>query len=103
MTSLAVAQPLSVRNFPARDDAPLVNRRSGIYAMRTTTSTVEPVTSLHTEVELVLVLSGRLRYFVAGHSVTARPGRLRIFWGGLPHRAVEVQPFTELLGMHIPL
>jgi AraC-like DNA-binding protein len=57
----------------------------------------------HTDVELNLVLSGTMRYFMAGQTVAISAGQLAVFWAGIPHDLVEVTPETECVWVVVPI
>ncbi len=65
---------------------------------------VMPAPHSHTDVELNLPLDATLRYFFGGRFWELPPGRLAVFWGGIPHRLTGVEPDGALyLCMTIPL
>jgi AraC-like DNA-binding protein len=61
------------------------------------------IAHVHTDVEWNFLLSGSMRYFLAGRFEVLQPGRLSVFWAGMPHRLVEAQPGTELVWVTVPL
>ncbi len=62
-----------------------------------------PETHAHGDVELNYVYSGRLRYFLGGRFVEIPERKLCVFWGGLPHQALDVAPGTSFMWLHVPL
>lgn len=65
------------------------------------------LTHRHDDLEVNIVLRGRLDYIFGGRHLTVRAGQLALFWGATPHRLV-VAPGTnpsETSGcwIHIPL
>ncbi len=85
------------------DPNPQELRSFGFAAGRRTVTAVDPLTSVHSEVELLLLLRGWMEYSVAGNFVRFEPGRLHVFWGGLPHRGLRLRPPTEYVGVLVPL
>jgi AraC-like DNA-binding protein len=64
---------------------------------------VMPLAHTHTDIELNFLLGGGARYFLAGRFHELAPGRLAVFWAGMPHRLVRVLPATEYLCVTLPL
>jgi Response regulator containing CheY-like receiver domain and AraC-type DNA-binding domain len=65
---------------------------------------VMPDAHSHTDLELNLPLDGTLHYFFAGRFIAIGPGSLAVFWAGMPHRLVAVEPAgTEYLCLTLPL
>ncbi len=85
------------------DPHPQVKRSFGFFADHRTIDALDPMTGMHSEIELVLLLRGRMRYSVGGTLVDMAPERLVAFWGGLPHRAVWLEPPVEYLTVVVPL
>jgi hypothetical protein len=56
---------------------------------------VMPLAHTHTDIELNFLLGGGARYFLAGRFHELAPGRLAVFWAGMPHRLVQVLPDTS--------
>lgn len=62
-----------------------------------------PLAHVHTDVEWNFLLRGSMRYFLGGRFEVLQPGRLGVFWAGMPHRLVEAQPGTQLVWVTVPL
>ncbi len=100
---LAVAGIRAATAAHPGDPNPKELRSFGFSAQRETVFAAELMTSVHTEVELMMLLGGRMEYAVAGHVFETGPDRLLVFWGGLPHRCRWVTPPTEYVGVAVPL
>lgn len=61
----------------------------------------------HDDIEVNIVLRGRLDYIFGGGHLTVRAGQLALFWGATPHRLVPHSPSdpaaTSGCWIHIPL
>lgn len=57
----------------------------------------------HADIEVNLITTGRIRYFIAGSFHEVGAGCLAAFWGGLPHRLVEAKAGTQGVWMTMPL
>ncbi len=57
----------------------------------------------HSDLELNLLLGGRLRYVMAGSVHDVLPGQLTVFWGSMPHQVTHAEPDSQGLWMTIPL
>jgi AraC-like DNA-binding protein len=57
----------------------------------------------HAQVELNYVTRGQLHYKMHDHSVVLNAGNLGLFWGGLPHQAVDTSPDADFVAIHLPL
>ncbi len=58
---------------------------------------------VHAEIELNLLLSGRMRYLFAGRVFALDPAEIAVFWAGLPHTIVTVDEPGELLWITVPI
>jgi len=67
------------------------------------TPRVMPGAHVHTDIELNLFLDGGARYFLAGAFHALPPGRLAVFWAGMPHRLEALKQGTKYLCMTLPL
>ncbi len=85
------------------DPNPQEPRRFGFAAGRRAVTAIDPLTSVHSEIEMLFLLRGWMEYSVAGRTVRMEPGRLHVFWGGLPHRGLRLRPPTEYVGVVVPL
>lgn len=60
----------------------------------------------HDDVEINVVLSGRLDYLFGGSRLTVRAGRIAVFWAATPHRLLRTDDdheSTRGCWLHIPL
>lgn len=59
----------------------------------------------HDDLELNLVVEGRLEYHWAGGRVTVEAGSIALFWGATPHRLVDTPQVraAEAAWVHLPL
>ena len=59
----------------------------------------------HDELELNLVVNGRLDYLFGGSRITVEAGQIALFWAATPHRLIGYQPGEpgDICWMHIPL
>lgn len=57
----------------------------------------------HAEVEVNLSWHGGVTYLAGGRLRHVAPGRLLVFWAGLPHRVIEVEPGTRFGWLTVPL
>jgi AraC family transcriptional regulator, melibiose operon regulatory protein len=61
----------------------------------------------HGHIELNFVRNARMTYIMDGQSVVVEPGRLLVFWAGIPHQLVSVEPMSngdpELYNIYLPL
>ena len=57
----------------------------------------------HTDIEGNFLLSGSLSYLHGGRTYTIRPGRLTLFWAGIPHRLTEVEARSQIIWLVLPL
>lgn len=64
---------------------------------------VMPGAHVHTDIELNLFLAGGATYFLAGRFHDVPRERLTVFWAGMPHRLIAVEPGTAYLCMTLPL
>ena len=61
----------------------------------------------HGHVEANFARNCRLHYIIDGELVVVEPGRLILFWAGVPHQLVEIEPtnefMPELSNIYLPL
>jgi len=57
----------------------------------------------HSDMEWNLLLEGCARYFMAGRFQPLTPGRLAVFWGGIPHRLVDYAPGSRMVWVTLPV
>lgn len=57
----------------------------------------------HDQVEINYPVGGSLTYLLAGSVVRAVPGRLSIFWAGMPHSVVGRTPMEDFYWVYVPL
>lgn len=58
---------------------------------------------MHSQVELNLVLRGRMTYWFDGRQVTIKEGRLGLFWGMIPHQVVDMAASTSFVCLYVPM
>ena len=57
----------------------------------------------HDQVEINYSVGGSLTYLLAGSTVTVRPGRLSLFWAGMPHSVVGATGGETFYWVYVPL
>ncbi len=57
----------------------------------------------HDQVEINYALGGSLTYLLAGSVVRVPPGRLSLFWAGMPHSVVHRTEVEEFYWVYVPL
>ena len=57
----------------------------------------------HDQIEINYPVGGSLTYLLAGSMVRAVPGRLSIFWAGMPHSVVGRTPMEDFYWVYMPL
>ena len=57
----------------------------------------------HNDMELTLLRSGHLSYWMNGRRALIPQGRLCLFWGGIPHRWSEWSPEIDLQVLCVPM
>lgn len=66
-----------------------------------------PFTSMpfhwHDQVEINYPVGGHLTYLLAGSVVRAPPGRLSVFWAGMPHSVVGGAGIEDFYWVYVPL
>ncbi len=60
-------------------------------------------THTHADLEWNYLLEGSARYFSAGRFHDLAPGRLTVFWGGIPHQLVDHARGTEMIWLTLPI
>jgi AraC-like DNA-binding protein len=60
-------------------------------------------THAHVDVEGNFLIRGTARYLLAGRYQPLVPGRLAIFWGGIPHRLLDLSPDAEMAWLTVPI
>lgn len=56
----------------------------------------------HDDLEINIVLNGRLDYLFAGTSLSVGPGEIAVFWAAMPHRLIDPQE-GDTCWVHLPL
>ncbi len=67
------------------------------------TPTAMPRFDRHNEIELNLLESGKLIYLMGGERLVVPPGRLTVFWAGIPHQILAFEDLSEYFVLTIPL
>jgi AraC family transcriptional regulator, melibiose operon regulatory protein len=62
-----------------------------------------PGPHMHSQIELNLVLEGRMTYWFDGREITVPAGRLVLFWGMIPHQVTEVADPTRFVCLYVPM
>jgi AraC family transcriptional regulator, melibiose operon regulatory protein len=57
----------------------------------------------HDQVEINYAVGGSLAYLLAGSLVRVSPGRLSLFWAGMPHSVVRRTEVEEFYWVYVPL
>jgi AraC family transcriptional regulator, melibiose operon regulatory protein len=57
----------------------------------------------HAQVEVNFITRGTLHYRMHDHTVDLGAGNLCMFWGGLPHQAVDASVDADFVAIHLPL
>jgi AraC family transcriptional regulator, melibiose operon regulatory protein len=57
----------------------------------------------HDQVEINYAVGGSLAYLLAGSIVRVSPGRLSLFWAGIPHSVVHRTEVEEFYWVYVPL
>jgi AraC family transcriptional regulator, melibiose operon regulatory protein len=57
----------------------------------------------HDQVEINYALGGSLTYLLAGSVVRVPPGRLSLFWAGMPHSVVRRTEVEQFYWVYVPL
>jgi AraC-like DNA-binding protein len=57
----------------------------------------------HDQVEVNYAVGGSLTYLLAGSVVSVPPGRLSLFWAGMPHSVVRRTEVEEFYWVYVPL
>jgi AraC-like DNA-binding protein len=57
----------------------------------------------HTDIEIIVYEHGATTMFYGGRTVRIPPDRLAIFWGAMPHQALESGPQVVAHVLHVPL
>lgn len=60
-------------------------------------------THMHDQVEINYTVEGRLTYLLAGSVVSVKPGRLSLFWAGMPHSVVGGSGVETFYWAYVPL
>lgn len=61
------------------------------------------VSHSHADIEFNFVSRGAMEYFASGRFHLVSQGELAVFWAGMPHQLVRVEPQTECVWAAIPL
>jgi AraC family transcriptional regulator, melibiose operon regulatory protein len=79
----------------------------GRFGMRVFTPTLMDRPHWHGHVEANLIRYANLTYVVDGQRITVAADQLLLFWAGIPHQLVSVQPTSssppELFNIYLPL
>ena len=57
----------------------------------------------HDQVEINYSVGGSLTYLLAGSVVRVMPGKLSVFWAGMPHSVVGRTPVEDFYWVYVPL
>lgn len=57
----------------------------------------------HDQIEINYAVGGSLTYLLAGSVVRVEPGRLSLFWAGMPHSVVSKTGVEEFYWVYVPL
>lgn len=57
----------------------------------------------HNEMQLNLLIRGRVTYLLGGRTCHVRPGRLTAFWAAIPHQIIDYEPNTDYFVATLPL
>ncbi|MGH3088641.1 MAG: helix-turn-helix domain-containing protein [Rubrobacteraceae bacterium] len=57
----------------------------------------------HDQVEINFAVGGTLTYLMAGSVVTVPPGKLAIFWAGIPHSVLRRTRVEDFFWVYVPL
>ncbi len=57
----------------------------------------------HDQMEVNYAVGGSLTYLLAGSVVRVPPGRLSLFWAGMPHSVVGRTPMEDFYWVYVPL
>jgi AraC-like DNA-binding protein len=60
-------------------------------------------THQHTEIELIVYEHGPTTMFYGGRTVRLPPGQLAVFWGAMPHQALDADPAVVAHLVRVPL
>jgi len=58
---------------------------------------------MHSQVEINLVLEGRMTYWLDGRLLQISEGQLCLFWGMVPHQVTEVTDPTNFVCLYVPM
>jgi AraC family transcriptional regulator, melibiose operon regulatory protein len=62
-----------------------------------------PGPHMHSQIELNLILEGHLTYWFDGREVTISAGQLALFWGMIPHQAIDIALHTRFVCLYVPM
>lgn len=57
----------------------------------------------HDQVEINFSAGGGLTYLLAGSPVRVPPGRLSVFWAGIPHSVLDGTEVEDFYWVYVPL
>jgi AraC family transcriptional regulator, melibiose operon regulatory protein len=89
--------------FPKKVTNPQVIFSQMPFRIWQATPEVMPLPHVHADIEANFLLSGEMRYFLAGRFYDVTPGDLTVFWAGMPHRLIYVAPETVYICLTLPL
>lgn len=58
---------------------------------------------MHSQVELNFILKGSMSYWYDGRELTLTEGQLALFWGMIPHQAIECDDGTQFVVIYVPM
>ena len=58
---------------------------------------------MHSQVEINLVLEGRMTYWLDGRLLQISEGQLCLFWGMVPHQVTQVTDPTNFVCLYVPM
>jgi AraC-like DNA-binding protein len=57
----------------------------------------------HNEIQINMLVRGRVTYLLGGSTVRVKPGRLTAFWAAIPHQIVDYDPDSDYFVATLPL
>lgn len=57
----------------------------------------------HNEIQLNMLVRGRVTYLIGAHRVSVRAGHFTAFWAAIPHQIVDYEPDTDYFVATLPL
>ena len=62
-----------------------------------------PGPHMHSQVELNLVLKGKMTYWFDGRELSLTENRLALFWGMIPHQVIDCETNTHFIVLYVPM